>query len=77
MKVLVTGSAGFINGYLIQELLDNGHEVIGLDNFSKYGRSQKSYDRHQRYHFVEGDAKDAGLLKDLLADCDQFVAAAP
>jgi len=40
MKVLVTGAAGFICGYLIQELLDNGHEVVGLDNFSKYGRTQ-------------------------------------
>lgn len=76
MRVLVTGAAGFICGYLIQELLDNGHEVIGLDNFSKYGRSQKSYDSHPRYRFTEGDAKDVDLLKYLLAECDHFVAAA-
>jgi nucleoside-diphosphate-sugar epimerase len=76
MKVLVTGAAGFICGYLIQELLENGHEVVGLDNFSKYGRSQKSYDTHPRYQFAEGDAKDAELLKNLLVDCDHFVAAA-
>src|SRR6266568_1867071 len=76
MKVLVTGAAGFICGYLIQELLDNGHEVVGLDNFSKYGRSQKSYDTHPQYKFVEGDAKDTELLKKLLSDCDQFVATA-
>jgi nucleoside-diphosphate-sugar epimerase len=76
MKVLVTGSAGFICGYLIQELLDNGHEVVGVDNFSKYGRIHKSYDQHPCYRFVEGDAKNAGLLKELLTDCDQFVAAA-
>ena len=41
MKVLVTGASGFICGYLIQELLDNGYEVVGLDNFSKYGRLRK------------------------------------
>ena len=37
MKILVTGAAGFINGYLIPELLEAGHEVVGLDDFSKYG----------------------------------------
>ena len=76
MKVLVTGAAGFICGYLIQELLESGHEVIGLDNFSKYGRSQKSYDSHPCYRFERGDAKDAELLMKLLADCDHFVVAA-
>lgn len=76
MKVLVTGSAGFISGYLVEELLQAGHEVVGIDNFSKYGPVEKSYDQHPRYRFVEGDAKDAGLLKELAADCDQVVAAA-
>lgn len=76
MKVLVTGSAGFIGGYVVQELLDHGHEVVGIDNFSKYGKSEKSYDKHPEYRFVEGDAKDTGLLKDLLADCDQVLAGA-
>jgi UDP-glucose 4-epimerase len=76
VRVLVTGAAGFINGYLVPELLEAGHDVIGLDDFSKYGRVVKSYDDHPRYRFVEGDAKDAELLRDLAADCDQVVAAA-
>lgn len=76
MKVLVTGASGFICGYLIQELLDHGYEVVGLDNFSKYGRLEKSYDGNPRYRLVEGDVKDTGLLKKLLSDCDQFIAAA-
>jgi UDP-glucose 4-epimerase len=76
MRILVTGAAGFINGYLVPELLDAGHEVIGLDDFSKYGRLTKSYDGHPCYRFVEGDAKDTALLRELAADVDQVVASA-
>ena len=76
MKILVTGAAGFICGYLIEELLEAGNQVIGLDNFSKYGRAERSYEAHSNYKFVEGDAKDLDLLKELIADCDHFVAAA-
>jgi nucleoside-diphosphate-sugar epimerase len=76
VRVLVTGAAGFICGYLVPELLDAGHQVVGLDNFSKYGRLKKSYDSHPAYRLVEGDAKDVGLLTELSSDCDQVVAAA-
>lgn len=76
MRVLVTGAAGFINGYLIPELLDAGHSVVGVDDFSKYGPVTRSYDGHPGYLFVRGDAKDEGLLTELAQDCDQVVAAA-
>ena len=76
MKVLITGAAGFINGYLVPELLEAGHEVVGLDDFSKYGRLTKSYDDHPSYRFVEGDAKDTALLRELSAGVDQIVASA-
>jgi UDP-glucose 4-epimerase len=76
VRVLVTGAAGFINGYLVPELLDAGHDVVGLDDFSKYGRLTRSYDDHPRYQFVEGDAKDTALMRRLAADCDQVVASA-
>ena len=76
MKVLVTGAAGFISGYLVQELLDHRHEVVGIDNFSKYGPVAKSYDDHAAYRLVEGDAKDTDLLTKLAADVDQVVAGA-
>jgi nucleoside-diphosphate-sugar epimerase len=76
VTVLVTGAAGFISGYLIEELLAHGHHVIGLDNFSKYGPVEKSYRTHPRYRFVEGDAKDVALLRELLEPCEHFVAAA-
>lgn len=76
MRVLVTGAAGFIAGYLIPELLDAGHEVVGVDNFSKYGPLRKSFDQHPGYTFVQGDAKDDNLLSEIATDCDQVVAGA-
>jgi nucleoside-diphosphate-sugar epimerase len=76
VKTLVTGSAGFIAGYLIEELLAHGHSVVGLDNGSKYGPVERGFAAHPRYRDVAGDAKDVGLLKELLADCDHFVAGA-
>jgi nucleoside-diphosphate-sugar epimerase len=75
-KVLVSGSAGFIGGYVVEELLGRGYEVVGIDNFSKYGPVRKSYDDHPRYHFVEGDARDVDLMTKLLSDCEHFIAGA-
>ena len=75
-KVLVTGSAGFIGGYLVEELLNQGYSVIGVDNLSKYGRVSRSFDENANFRFVQGDAADVGLLKDLLSDCDHFIAGA-
>ncbi len=76
MKILVTGSLGFVGGYLTEELLNNGHEVVGVDNFSKYGKLDKSYDSNKNYTFIEGDVKNVDLLKEALSDCDQVVAIA-
>jgi nucleoside-diphosphate-sugar epimerase len=76
MKVLVTGSAGFINGYVVQELLEAGHDVVGIDNFSKYGPVEKSYGGHPRYHFAQGDCKNVELMKELASECDQMLAGA-
>src|SRR6266700_1934038 len=75
-QVLVSGSAGFIGGDVVEELLKRGYAVIGLDNFSKYGKVRKSYDGNPRYRLVEGDARDVALMPELLAGCDHFVAGA-
>jgi nucleoside-diphosphate-sugar epimerase len=76
VRILVTGSAGFIGGYLVQHLLGLGHEVTGLDNYSKYGEVERSYQHDPRYRFVRGDATDVALMRELLAACDHFIAGA-
>ena len=76
MKVLVTGSAGFIGGYLVEELLKKGYDVVGVDNHSKYGPITKSYDSHPRYKLVIGDARDVDLMTAAMMDCDHVIAGA-
>ncbi len=75
-RVLVTGSAGFIGGYVVAELLGQGHAVVGLDNFTKYGPVRRSFDDHPGFSFVQGDARDVELLAELLDGCDHFIAGA-
>ena len=75
-NVLVTGSAGFIGGYVVKELLDRGHSVVGIDNYSKYGPVRRSYDDHPSYRFIEADARDVDLMTTELSECDHFIAGA-
>ncbi|EWY35889.1 NAD-dependent epimerase [Skermanella stibiiresistens SB22] len=76
MKILVTGAAGFIAGYVVAELLKHGHHVVGIDNFSKYGPVAKAHDTHPNYRFVFGDCKDTRLMTELAGDCDRIIAGA-
>lgn len=75
-KIAVTGAQGFIGGYLVQELLNRGWQVVGIDNFSKYGRIAKSYDGHPKYKLFEFDVKNTEQLREVISDCNHLVAGA-
>lgn len=71
MKYLITGVAGFIGSSLADRLLSDGHEVIGIDNFST-GFREFIFEaqRHNLFTLVEGDLLDPSLLIPLLVDVD-------
>ena len=49
MKILITGSAGFIGYALTIKMLELGHEVIGIDNHNDYYNPRLKEDRLARY----------------------------
>jgi UDP-glucose 4-epimerase len=58
-KILITGSQGFIGSYLCEELLSHGYHVIGIDNYSKYGKVVRPHDSHPNFTFYELDVLDS------------------
>ncbi len=69
--LLVTGGAGYIGSHTVVELLDAGHDVVILDDFSN--STPKVVDRiaelsGRRPIVVEGDIADRALLRRLLAE---------
>lgn len=62
MNVLVIGGAGYIGSHVVFELIDAGHKVTILDNFSTGLRENMD----PRAHLVEGDMQDTELLNRLL-----------
>jgi len=71
MKILVTGSAGFIGFHTSKRLLDSGYDVIGLDNLNNYYDINLKKDRlkilqeYDRFAFHKIDLKDQGEVESL------------
>lgn len=74
MKYLVTGAAGFIGMYIVERLLRQGHEIVGLDNMNSYYEpALKEYRltrlvAHANFRFVKLDLADREEMAKLFRD---------
>lgn len=69
MKALVTGGAGFIGHHIVGALLDGGHDVVVMDDFST-GLRDRLEPVATRIRLVEGSILDSARLREAVADCD-------
>lgn len=60
-KYLVTGGAGFIGCNLVRYILERGHDVVVVDNFST-GKRQNVADFIDKVEFIEGDIRDRAVM---------------
>jgi len=71
MKALVTGGAGFIGSHLAQRLVEDGNEVIVVDNLSTGSlRNIEHIGTRPGFEFVEGDIRNAALMESLAGRCE-------
>ena len=58
MKILLTGAAGFLGSHISKKLIDNNHNVIGLDDLSTGSiKNIEQLINHPKYSFVEHDVR--------------------
>jgi len=72
MRILVAGSEGSLMQWVIPHLIEEGHEVIGVDNLFRYGRS----DRKRSYEFFARDLTDQKAVKEVCQGVDAIIQAA-
>lgn len=67
MKVLVTGGAGFIGSHLAERLLNDGNNVVVVDNLSTGSlKNIENFQNKVDFDFVEGDIRNAKLINGLV-----------
>lgn len=68
MRILITGGAGFIGSNLSKRLVDDGHEVVVLDNLLRGNKLDKS--TFEAIHFINGDVRDFETVNKASKGCD-------
>ncbi len=67
-RSLVTGGAGFIGRWVVQRLLERGHHVVTLDDYSNGRRENLHSLEGSRLRVLEGDVKDEKRLSEVFGE---------
>jgi len=73
MRILVTGTAGFIGFHTVKKFIEMGHEVIGIDNINNYYHTDIKYDRLQASGINKESIKDNILISSATWPFYQFL----
>jgi nucleoside-diphosphate-sugar epimerase len=73
MRVLVTGGAGYIGNYIVEELLERGHDVRVLDSMLFGDSALEPFFSHERLEIREGDIRHIEDLSYALEDMEAVV----
>lgn len=69
MNIIVTGSAGYIGSHACLKLLEDGHQVVGIDNYSRGNRGATAVlERFERFAFFHIDIRNQTKLFNILTD---------
>jgi len=72
MKILITGGAGFIGSYLVEDLLGMGHNITVVDNMSTGTYNNiEPFKKDKKFSFVLGTILDESLIMKLVSECNQ------
>jgi len=73
-RILVTGVAGFLGSHLLDNLLENNHYVIGIDNLSMGSYDNISHNsNNNNFEFIKGDITKFNFSKNISSEIDVIV----
>ena len=68
MKIFLTGGAGFLGSWLVDDLLEAGHTIVSID--SMIGGYTDNIAKHPRHTFIKADILDLEAMTEAMAGCD-------
>lgn len=72
MKILITGAAGFIGSAVVDEMLSEGHEVVGIDNINSYYDTALKYARLAKAGIRQDEIREDRIVQSVTGTAYRF-----